>query len=169
MSTKKVRGLKRKTKEMILRLEESTMVFPTDFYNGYCHFRLPVAQGFIDSCKTPIGIKRLCIQTLIDRAHHLMNIKPHNEEEYRVVVSVDLSGLWYSQIIIFKGESYFNGFFDRNNHYQKWIPLSKERDIEKEWRLSVSNDMDKKGYKEEIKDEDGSEYNGEIWFIGELV
>jgi len=54
MREKKIRGIKRKFKQMIERIDEYAEEFPTEeFQNGYWHLHLPVAQDFIDSCKTP--------------------------------------------------------------------------------------------------------------------
>ena len=168
MSDKKVRGLKRKTKNMVKRIEQETIKFSSDFYNGCWYLHLPVAQDFISSNKTPFAIKRLCIQTLLDRAEYLVSIKPFALEKLRVVVAIDLPDLWNSQIIVFSGDSHFKGFFERNDDYQKWIPLSRERYIVSEWNLSVSKGMDILGIREEITDEGGEQFESEIWFIGEL-
>ncbi len=168
MQEKKVRGVKRKSTNMIKRIEEDTLAFPTEFYNGYWHLHLPVAQDFISSGKTPKKIKRLCIQTLLDRAEYLIGLKPHDKEKYRVVVAIDLSDLWGSQIIVFEGDSHYKGFFNRNDEYQKWLQLAEDRNIQTEWELSVPNDLQITGYKEVITDEDGYYHEGEIWFIGEL-
>ncbi|EAD1643240.1 DUF3916 domain-containing protein [Listeria monocytogenes] len=168
MREKKVRGIKRKSNNMIERIEAKTLEFPTEFYNGYWHLHLPVAQDFINSNKTPKKIKQLCIQTLLDRAEHLIGLKPDDKEKYRVVVAVDLADLWGSQIIVFKGDSHFKDFFNRNDEYQKWLNLPDNRNIQTEWGLSIPNDMKKSGFKEVITDEDGYHYEGEIWFIGEL-
>jgi len=168
MSDKKVRGLKRKTKSMIKRIEQETKIFPIDFCNGYWHLHLPVAQDFISSNKTPITIKRLCIQTLLNRAEYLIRIKPKSQQKFRVIVLIDLPDLWNSQIIVFSGDSHFKGFFERNDDYQKWIPLTVERNIVSEWNLSVPKGIDIFGVREEITDEDGEKYESEIWFVGEL-
>lgn len=168
MPDKKIRGLQRKTKNMVNRIVQETIEFPSDFYNGYWHLHLPVAQGFISSSKTPFGIKKICIETLISRAEHLIKIKPITSEKIRVVVAIDLPGLWDSQIIIFSGNSHYENFFDRNDQYQKWTPVSKERNFESEWRIDVPINLTVKGFKEEITDEDGEIYRGEIWFIGEI-
>jgi hypothetical protein len=168
MSDKKVRGLKRKSRSMVNRLEQETMKFPSDFYNGYWHLHLPVAQDFIASIKTPKAIKRLCIQTLLDRAEHLKRIKPPSNQKFRIVVAIDLPDLWNSQIIIFSGDSHFKGFFDRNDDYQKWIPLSVDRNMASEWDLSIPDSMSCLGIREEIKDEDAELFENEIWFVGEL-
>ncbi|MFB5284689.1 DUF3916 domain-containing protein [Peribacillus sp. Hz7] len=168
MREKKVRGIKRKAKNMTKRIEENTTEFPMEFYNDYWHMHLPVAQDFINSNKTPNKVKRLCIQTLLERADHLIRMKPNDKENYRVVVAIDLLDLWDSQIIVFKGDSHFKNFFNRNDEYQKWLHLSDERSIRIEWGLTVPNDMKILGFKELIIDEDGYSYEGEIWFIGEL-
>ncbi|WP_374722902.1 DUF3916 domain-containing protein [Peribacillus tepidiphilus] len=168
MSDKKVRGLKRKTKNMVKRIEEETIKFPSDFYNGYWHLHLPVSQDFISSNKTPLSIKRLCIQTLLDKAEYLVSIKPPTLEKLRVVIAIDLPDLWNSQIIVFSGDSHFKGFFERNDDYQKWIPLSMERNIVSEWDLLVHKGMDILGVREEITDEGGEKFESEIWFVGEL-
>ncbi|MBP2243268.1 hypothetical protein J2Z40_003867 [Cytobacillus eiseniae] len=168
MSDKKVRGLKRRAKNMVNRLVQETMTFPTDFYNGYWHLHLPVGQGFISSNQTPIGIKRLCMQTLLDRAEYLMRIKPPSNQCLRVVVAIDVTDLWASQIIVFLGDSHFNGFFDRNEEEQKWIPLSLERNLEREWNVSIPQDMSSLGIREEIIDEERELFEKEIWFIGEV-
>jgi len=168
MRDKKIRGLKRKTRNMVNRLAQETIKFPSDFYNGYWHLHLPVAQDFIYSSKTPFGIRKICIETLISRAEHLIKIKPMTSEKTRVVVAIDLPGLWNSQIIVFSGDSYFEGFFERNDQYQKWIPISKDRDFESEWRIHIPENLNAKGFNELITDEDGEIYSGEIWFIGEL-
>ena len=168
MREKKARGVKRKSNIMIKRIEENTLAFPKEFHNGYWHLHLPVAQDFINSVKTPKKIKRLCIQTLLDRAEHLIGLKPNDKEKYRVVVAIDLPDLWGSQIIVFKDDSHFKYFFNRNDEYQKWLQLSDDRNIQTEEGLSVPNDLQISGFKEVITDEAGYYCEGEIWFIGEL-
>lgn len=167
MREKKVRGRKRKTIGMVKQIEENTALYPTEFYNGYWHMHLPVGQGFISGGKTPGKIKRLSVQTLVDRVTHLISIKPDNKEKYRVVAAINLPDLWNSQLIVFKGDEYFEGFFDRNSAYQKWIPLSDYRDIQAEWGLTVREGLNICGFEEVIDDEDGY-YESEIWFVGEL-
>lgn len=167
MRLKKVRGIKRKTDQMVNRIEENTQEFPTEFYNGYWHLHLTVGQGFISSYKTPLRIKRLCIQTLLDRAEYLKGLQPNDEEKYRVVAAIEFPTLGNSQIIIFKGDVHFKDFFNRNDNHQKWILLSAGRNLQTEWEVSVPDDSAIGGFKEIINDEDGC-YESEIWFVGEL-
>ncbi len=168
MREKKIRGMKRKTNTMIKRIEEYTKTFPSAFYNDeYWYMPLPVSQAFIDSCNTPRKVKRLCIQTLLNQAQHLIKIKPIDTHTYRVVVLISINHLWDSQIIVFKNEDYFHNFFNRNNEFQKWIPLSSESDFWKSWGISICPTVQTLHFQEIIYDEDTIDEK-EIWFVGEL-
>ncbi|QWI17778.1 DUF3916 domain-containing protein [Bacillus wiedmannii] len=168
MREKKIRGMKRKTNTMIKRIEEHTKTFPSTFYNDeYWYMPLPVSQAFINSCKTPRKVKRLCIQTLLNQAHHLIKIKPSDTHTYRVVVLISIESLWDSQIIIFKNEDYFHNFFNRNSEFQKWIPLSNKSDFWKSWGISIYPTVQTLHFQEVIYDEDTIDEK-KIWFVGEL-
>lgn len=163
---KKIRGKTRKFKQIEYELIESTSEFPEiDLEYGYCHFHIPGNQKFIDSCKTPVSLRRKYIKLILDRVGFLIDNKIESDIPIRVVGCINLPDLWSSQIIVFFGDDYFSNFFDRDSEYEKWIPLSEERDICKEWNLNTSKKI--KGYKEEIYDEELL-HKGEIWFIGEL-
>ena len=96
---------------MIKQIEEHTKTFPSTFYNDeYWYMPLPVSQAFIDLCKTPRKVKRLCIQTLLNQANHLIKIKPSDTHTYRVVTLISIENLWESQIIVFKNDDYFHNF-----------------------------------------------------------
>lgn len=165
---KKVRGAGRKSRQMLWEVQALTAVFPeVDWEEGFWHMHLPVPQSFIDSAKTPFGVRRLCAQALIDAVEHLRTIKPKLDIPIRVTALITLPRLWDSQIIIFFGESYFAGFFNRNNDYQKWAPLPEGRNLANEWQLRVPENLTVKGYREEITD-DGDTYVSQLWYIGEL-
>ncbi|HDR3338824.1 TPA: DUF3916 domain-containing protein [Bacillus anthracis] len=168
MHEKKIRGMKRKTNTMIKRIEEHTKMFPSTFYNDeYWYMPLPVSQDFIESHKTPRKVKRLCIQTLIDRVNHLIKIQPSDTHTYRVVALISIENLWRSQIIVFKNDDYFHNFFNRNNEFQKWILLSNEIDFWETWGISIFPTPQLLRFQEVIYDEDTIDEK-EIWFIGEL-
>ncbi|MED2786944.1 DUF3916 domain-containing protein [Bacillus thuringiensis] len=168
MREKKIRGMKRKTNTMIKRIEEHTKTFPSTFYNDeYWYMPLPVSQAFIDSRKTSRKIKRLCIQTLLNRLNHLMKIKPSDTHTYRVVALISIENLWSSQIIVFKNDDYFHHFFNRNSKFQKWILLSNEIDFWETWEISVLPTFQTLHFQEIIYNADEC-YEKEILFIGEL-
>lgn len=167
----KVRGVKRKYKSLKKYLLVDTETFPEPDYDyGYTHFHLPTSQSFIDSSKTPVSVRKQCIQLMIDRIHFLIENKPNLDITTRVVALISLPDLWNSQIIVFFGDEYFSSFFDRNWEYQKWIPLPEKRSIEKEWGLSIPENMKIRGYRQEIIDEDDidDKFINELWAIGEL-
>ncbi|MFE0304300.1 MULTISPECIES: DUF3916 domain-containing protein [Bacillus] len=159
--------MKRKTQQIIKEMNANTQSFPANV-SDYWHLPLPAADDFMTSNRTPKKIKRLCIQTLLNRAEHLIDLKQNDREIYRVVVAVDLPELWHSQIIVFKGNSYVKNFFNRQDEYQTWLPLSDQRNIQKEWDLSVPQNMRTIGFKVVITDDDEVSYEGERWFMGEL-
>jgi hypothetical protein len=52
-----------------------------------------------------------------------------------------------------------------------WIALNENRNLSKEWDLTIPDELDVKGIKEDIKDlelVDDDIFGGETWFIGEL-
>ncbi|WBW99490.1 DUF3916 domain-containing protein [Oceanirhabdus sp. W0125-5] len=164
----KVRGVRRKFDSLEKRILLFTETFPEpDYEYGYWHLHLPTSQAFIDSPKTPVSVRKKCIQLLIDRARFLIDNKPNIDITTRVIIAISLPNLWSSQIIVFFGEEYYRKFFDRNSEYQKWLSLPQKRNIEKEWGLNILEFMKVKGYRQEIIDEDDM-YVNELWFIGEL-
>ena len=97
-----------KTNTMIKRIEEHTKSFPSTFYNDeYWNMLLPVSQAFIDSCKTARKVKRLCIQTLLNQANHLINIKPRDTHTYRVVVLISINNFGIRKSLYLKMRTTF--------------------------------------------------------------
>jgi hypothetical protein len=43
----------------------------------------------------------------------------------------------------------------RNDQYQKWIPISKDRNFKSEWRIHIPENLNVIGFNEVIADEDG--------------
>lgn len=125
MRGKKVRGIKRRIRTMHKRFTMKITEFPVDqFYNGYWSMLLPVDWVLMNSKKVSKKVKSLCMQAMIDHASRLTKLKPHDGEEYKVVVLIDPPDFWNCQIIIFKGDSYFNSFFNRQGPYQYWDQLN---------------------------------------------
>ena len=164
----KIRGVKRKTAQMVRRIEEETDSFPVDFYQDYWHLHMPVAEAFIDSAATPLRVRKQLIQLLIDRTVHLIAQKPPDTDLFKVVALVSLPRLFDSQLIVFQGRKHLDGFFDRDTEWQRWIPLGLERDLRKEWGITVPKGLGIIGFKEILVEENGEMYERELWFVGEL-
>ncbi|MDN7240840.1 DUF3916 domain-containing protein [Planococcus sp. N028] len=168
MRNKKVRGLKRKTAKLIERIEEETSVFPEDSYGGYWCMSMPAGKSFIDSPKTPVGVKRICVKTLLARAEYLIKQKPMSAESVRVVVMVASDELFSAQIIVFFGSHYLNPFFNRSSEHQLWVPLAGDSGFTERWELEIPENMIETGYREIINYEDEKK-DRTLWFIGELA
>ena len=165
---KKIRGLKRKSRNLENRIISYTEFFPEE-EDRYWHLHLPCRSNLIDSIKTPFSLRRSIIQLLIDRTNHLINSRSEELElgYAHVLLALNFPNLWNSQIIVFYDQEYFRNFFDRNSPSQLWTKLPSTRDIIREWKLNLPPSLDVVGYKEDISDEE-FEYSGELWFIGEL-
>lgn len=99
---------------------------------------------------------------------HLIAQKPQDTDVFKVVALVSLPRLFDSQLIVFQGRKHFDGFFDRDSEWQRWIPLGPDRDLQKEWGVTVPEGLGINGFKETLIEEDGKVYEQELWFIGEL-
>jgi hypothetical protein len=168
-SKKKLRGLRRRKKNLINTLNEMTEQLPntSDYGLGYWHLHLPFEQGYINSNKAPNKLRKEIMQVLINRVSHLKTLKTPSKEQNRIYTVISLPNLFDSQIAVIPHRSWFNGFFERDGYEQKWLPLDSYRDLIKEWKLNLPTGLEVKGFKEIISDGDYY-YEGEIWFIGEI-
>jgi hypothetical protein len=164
----RVRGIRRKRRGALERIAALVKDFPAEDTPGcgYWHAHLPLSRDFIDSPRTPRGVRRATMQALLDAADHL-RLTRKTIGGTRVVAAIDLPFLFDSQLIVFFGESHWTGFFDRRSDDQTWTKLPPSRSLAREWSLIVPRGMVEQGYREVIRDED-YEHTGEVWFVGEL-
>ena len=152
---------------MIKEIIACTSRFPVEYKDKeFWHLHLPVPESFIDSPRTPFSIRKLCVQTLIDRVSYLINLKPEDFKDCRVAASLSLPRLWDSQIILFIDRNYFNSFFNRDNEYQKW-EIIQDKNLLSSWRLNIPEKLKIKHYQEDLFDED-YHFTNQLVFIGEL-
>jgi hypothetical protein len=165
---RKPRGLKRKCRNMIARLKQETRNFPQPHTaSGYWHLHLWVALEFVNPAAMPHFVRKLCVQTLLERTQRLTTLaSPHDFS--RVVVTINLPDVHASQLIVFFSESYFNSFFTRDSKQQKWTSLDNERSLAKEWSLQVPEGFEEKGFHEEVQEGEDYWVSNELWFFGQL-
>lgn len=158
----KPRGVGRKCRNMVRDIESCTDELPLS-EERYWHFHLPVDRKFIDSTATPMSVRRLCVQTLIDQA---LRLARNCSVPSRVVVAVILPKLSDSQIIRFWSEDYFQNFFERDSEDQMWIPI-REESLARLWNLRLPDNFRERGYTEIMRD--GKDVPHEqIWFLGQI-
>jgi len=169
LSDKKIRGIKRRCRSMVEELTLSTDSFPVEAHegDGFWHLHLPVAESFIDSYKTPVSVRRLCVQTLVNRVQYLRSIKPQSTQKIRVVATITLPCLWDSQLIVFYGDEYYGNFFKRDNEYQTWVLQDSHKKLLEEFNLVVPEGLVVRNYLEKITDGE-NEFKNQLLFIGEL-
>ena len=166
---KKVRGLKRRYKEIEDMIIEQTEIVPdpSECSLGYWHLHLPWGQDYIMSRKTPNKFRRALLQLLINRVNHLIKLKSEKQMGYQIYAIITFPNLFYSKIVVLPDSSWFDGFFERESKEQKWIPLDDNRNISKEWNVVIPSELKVRGFKEIIFDDDFN-YESELWFIGEV-
>ena len=163
----KIRGVRRRCTTFDRRMRELTQSFPAPHDElGYWHLHLPIAQRFINSPRTPEGVRHQCAQLLLGAASRLRSVRAPSTTA-RVVAAVTTPDVSDSQLIVFFSLGYFESFFDRQGSEQHWRPLSDSRSLAREWSLSIPIGFSERGFHEHIQDED-YEHHGEIWFFGEL-
>lgn len=161
---KKPRGLARKSQSMMRRIAESTAHFPAPHPGySYWHTHLPSTPDFADAAATPLWVRRLCVQTLIDRVHHLSALAPRNVGEVRVAAIISLSDLWTSQIVVCWEPKYFDGFFDSDE--QRWAPLESKRSLRREWNVELPPTLSERGFVQRRREGETRPEN-ELWFVG---
>ncbi|WP_165976253.1 DUF3916 domain-containing protein [Bacillus salipaludis] len=175
-SKKKVRGLKRRCRNFFKYLTEQTDSLPAPknddpSYPSYSVLRLNFDKFFTDSKKTPNSIRKLFIQTVINRTHYLIQMRGESQKEYRIFCTFYLPNLDGAAIIILftkNGlESFYEGLFHREPEGMQLISLHQDRNIEKELGLIVPKGLGIKGFRAE--DDDYINFHSyEIWLIGIL-
>lgn len=145
MRRSKLRGARRKLRNLEKHLMNATNDFPSSFYEGIYSYKLPTSQQFIDALDSK-GKTRIT-HYLIERAMFLKMIKP--EAAHKIVILLFPQNFWHSQIVIFENADILKYFFDRQNPWQVW------REVKKASRQPIiSIDWDIKMYEEIIKEDD---------------
>lgn len=162
-SKKKIRGQRRKLNRLIKRIDDFTIDYPYPYH--YDHFHVPCAENFISNPRIGEFVKKAFCQSWIEKTQLFIQQKPNDAEFCKIVCVLETKNLWSSQIIIFYDELYYNSFWNRNDEYQKWIPIeNRSFKIEKE----LKTDMIELGFKEIIVEDDYN-YTTELWFYGEIL
>lgn len=154
---------------MANRIKERTSVFPV-LVNHSWHLHIPTSMKFINSPTLPDNVKIRLIQLLIDRAQHLLSMKPHDNKNYRVTVAITLKELWSSQIILYeeREKTYYPSYFSTNDEYHKLIPLILGQKFKFEHYLKLPEQFYILGYKEIFFDDDNKDeiiYDDDLWVI----
>ncbi len=162
---KKQRGQRGKLKSLV----ENINSFNTDYNcDGlYQCFRVPCRLSFLHSRKTGGYVKSQFARTWLRKTQEFIDNKPQ-DRFIKVVASLDMNNLWFSQINIFYDEEYYEEFFLRNTHPEDYIRIT-YKNLNKQRNLKTT--LTQLGVKENYSYEDEGELikaTNEYWHYGEL-
>jgi len=160
---KKQRGQKRKLAQLLKNIENIEAYSKTG--ERYEHFLVPCFQGFINSKKTNIRIKREFCKKWIESTEKIIQEKPSTLAFCKVVCLICIPSLWDSQIIIFYKKEYYDSFWKREGPEQVWERIPNSSSFVDEH--GIKTHLNEVGYLETIEDEDIST-RSTLWFYGEI-
>jgi hypothetical protein len=169
MRIKKIRGLKRRIRKFFKDFEEETNAFPTDF-EGYYEYHLPDNGAFwLNSPKSSYKLKSECFQFLINRTKHLIDLRPAELGEAKVVLMIDFH-YWYATKIYIENE-YKEAKFVWKDENVSVVQIDHFRDFTKEWNVKIPPGLKIIGTRSKVINRDyhfSELYGGETWYIGNL-
>ena len=156
MWNKKVRGQRRKLRALLKAIDD-----PSDPFNkeGLCIELSVPSSPWIEMPKTYGKVKSEFCRKWIEETAILTKQIPQDIGFCKVVGSIVYPELWNSQILIFRDEEYYNGFWKRDDDYQTWTKIE-GRSFSKE--RNIKTDLKEFGYREILRDEDFN-YSCDIW------
>ena len=162
----KPRGLSRRCANMVRAIQAQTATFPCPHLErDFWHWHPPLEREIVGP-RAPFGVRRFCVQTLLDGALRLTTLAPQDQTT-RVVVAINATDFWRSQIIVFFGAEYYERFFERDSSSQIWKPLPHSRSVAREWNLEFPDSFAERGFRETLN-EPGFHEENELWFFGQL-
>ena len=162
----KVRGQKRQFLDLENKLKKLGTFFPEDYYvhDKYYHFHFPCNQGLLDSLQSTKKIRRNALQLLINSAVDLINVRPVERKNYKIVCALTFPYVWDSQVIIFYDENYYKDFLNIKGKCQKW---DEENELKK-YGLSIPEEFSDELCIEEIDDQE-DDLQMTTYYIGEIT
>ncbi|MDR5615942.1 DUF3916 domain-containing protein [Arsenophonus sp.] len=172
LSNKKLRGIPRRLRSLQRWSESYRTRFPNlsneDYSCGYWNVKIPVHMALVQGKQTNQNIQSLCAQTLIDAAYNIYQVKPHNEDNIRVMCGIVLPDMFASELCIFTSEKYFKLHTESGESYLGKISLLNNRSLIKEWNLKLPSGFSELGVLRVDEDDEGDLHYSEHWYIGEV-
>ena len=166
-----MRGIKRRIPKVIQQIKEDCADILEYFSNGdYWHSHMLPLFLYSTYCEPHISMakyKRLCIQTFVEQIKYLKINRPQDEHHYRVIAVIVLPNIEESQLIVFRGDSYFDEFFATFNN-DDYLKVDIPGLFQKKFEIFVLGDLQVSGRQPADKFRKMLP-NSELWFIGDLT
>jgi hypothetical protein len=151
---------------------ESRGMFPEPFAAHSSHYTHapPVPLGFRNSGPEVDALRKAIAQAVIDVAANFIAAQPAALTDVNVAALLFLPSLESSEVCVFFDLDYFRTFEQRDNKYQRWTPLPKERSLVREHGLRLPAGMRERGYHDWQYDPDDQPprvFEQEVWLIGD--
>jgi hypothetical protein len=134
----------------------------------YRSFKLPVLQGFVDGKHATQAVRRVCAQRVIDACFNLIQSKPENARQFRVVAMLCRPELFASEVAIYTNEKIYQDQIWTGDHECGSVRTITGKSFAKEWGLVLPA-----GFSEHCLEVQGTGSDGtgwyvfEQWFLGE--
>lgn len=160
-SYRKNKSLKIFLKDLLVGVQE----FPDKDYpgSGYWHMHMPGSSRFLDYTEKKTELRKILVEGIIKATKTLHDQQPSNLNA-KVISCISWPNLFDSQIIVFFGDEYFGGFFDRSGPEQWWTKED-ESWVKENMKMEIPDGFEERVYNEVIDDEDGR-FESTLIFIG---
>jgi hypothetical protein len=169
-SNKKIRNIPRRLRALKAWAASYEGYFPNDLPidQGYVNCKIPVLETLVEGKQATFAIQKECAQQLINTAHHLIQARPENTINCRIVATITTPDMFSSEICIYTDMSRYRGHvlpFDYS--YFRQIRIT-DRSLATEWGLVLPKGMNEAGFHFVHEDEDGQKFESEHWYFGEV-
>lgn len=166
LSDKKVRNIPRRLKALAEWATRFEGYFPDDLTldQKYSNWKIPVITTLVEGKQSTTAIRKECAQQMINAAHNMLQAKPQNAIDSRVVAVICLPEMFSSEICVYTDLDYHRAhipLFDSEH-----CPSNKS--LAAEWGLELPGGMKERGLCYTAEDSDGQPYEVERWYFGEV-
>jgi hypothetical protein len=166
LSNKKIRNIPRRLKALAAWACRFEGYFPYDLSlaQKYSNWKIPVVTTLVEGKQATPAIRKECAQQMINAAHRMLQARPENTIDCRVVAAICLPDMFSSEICIYTDLEYHRGQIPSldSEHCRT------DKSLAAEWGLTLADKVKERGLRYTYKDTDGRPYEIERWYFGEV-
>ncbi|VVQ32152.1 hypothetical protein PS943_02725 [Pseudomonas fluorescens] len=166
LSNKKVRNIPRRLKALAAWTSRFEGYFPDDLTleQKYSNWKIPVLTTLVEGKQATAAIRKECAQQMINAAHNMLQARPENAIDCRVVAVICLPEMFSSEICIYTDLEYHRGHIPSfgDEHHRT------DKSLATEWGLILPEGMKERGLRYTAEDCDEQPYEAERWYFGEV-
>ena len=172
-SNKKVRGVPRRLRALARWANSFKGFFPDDLAKTtrYYNFKIPVLATMVEGKQATDAIRRQCAQHLIDACQHLIDARPDDAPDYKVVASISLPDMFSSEVCIYTNPDYHRVHTQPSIDQYGCSRRITDHDLTEQWGLTLPAGMRCVGLSFECQGIEGIQdgFIGQRWHFGEVL